>query len=141
MLRSYAIAKVHQGRLKKGEDLLEGLQGVIEQHGITAGIVTGIGAVSSARIACLNQQTKQYEEKAFQEAMEIVSLHGNASLKEGRVFAHLHVALSRADFSVLGGHLLPGNTVYAFEFEILRLEGESFSRHFDEETGLFLWKE
>lgn len=141
MLRRYATARVVQGRLKKGEDLIEGLQAVMKEHNITAGVVTGIGAVSSARIACLNQQTKQYEEKVFQEALEVVSLRGNVSLKEGSVFVHLHVALSRADFSVVGGHLLSGSPVYAFEFEILCLEGEPFTRHFDEETGLFLWKE
>lgn len=71
--------------------------------------------------------------------MEILSLKGNISIKDGEPFLHLHIVLSKEDFTCIGGHLYEAE-VFAFEFEIVEFEGNSFQRGFDEDTGLFLWK-
>ncbi len=141
MLREYKLGKIYQGSLKKGADIIGGLTRVMTERGITAGVISGIGAVSEAHIGYFNSQTRKYEEAHLRENMEILSLRGNISIKDGEVFPHLHVVLSKSDFSVLGGHLNAGTTVYAFEFEIMAMEGEPFVRRFDDDTGLFLWKE
>ena len=140
MIREFQMQRVYQGSLAKGADILEGLQGVMKQHRISAGIISGIGAVTEARLAYYHQETKTYEEKTFPEHLEIVSLKGNISIKDDAVFPHLHAVLSRGDFSAIGGHLLPKTRVFAFEFEIIPFSGEAFIRGFDETTGLFLWK-
>jgi predicted DNA-binding protein with PD1-like motif len=141
MLREYKLTKIYQGSLKKGADIIGGLTQVIKERGITVGVVSGIGAVTEAHIGYFNAQTKKYEEVHFRENMEILSLRGNVSIKDGDVFPHLHVVLSKRDFSAVGGHLYAGTTVYAFEFEIVSMEGAPFVRQFDNDTGLFLWKE
>lgn len=141
MLREYELKKIYQGSLKKGVDIIGGLTQVMREGGITAGIVSGIGAVTEAHIGYFNAQTRKYEERYLRENMEILSLRGNISIKDGSVFPHLHVVLSKRDFSALGGHLNAGTTVYAFEFELISMEGEPFVRQFDNDTGLFLWKE
>ncbi len=141
MLREFKPKAIYQGRLKKGVDIIDGLTKVMREKSISAGIVTGIGAVTEACIGYFNGQTKKYEEARFRENMEILSLRGNISVKDGDIFPHLHVVLSRKDFSALGGHLNRGTIVYAFEFEIISMEGEPFVRRFDDDTGLFLWKE
>ena len=140
VLREFKASRIYQGSLDKGADLVEGLSAVIKQQHIVAGMISGIGAVSEARLAYFNAQTKLYEEKHFKENMEIVSLKGNISFKDNSIFPHLHAVLSSKDFAAVGGHLLPKTYVYAFEFEIIPFEGKSFVRGFDEETGLFLWK-
>ncbi len=140
MIREFQMLRVYQGSLDRGADILEGLVGVMKQNQISAGIISGIGAVTEARLAYYHQETKTYEEKSFPGHMEIVSLRGNISIKDGAVFPHLHAVLSRRDFSAVGGHLLPKTRVFAFEFEILPFRGEPFVRGFDETTGLFLWK-
>jgi predicted DNA-binding protein with PD1-like motif len=141
MFREFQINRICQGSLEKGADILEGLFGVMKQHHIPAGIISGIGAVTEARLAFYNAETRTYEEKAFPEPLEIVSLKGNISIKDDAVFPHIHAVLSRRDFTAVGGHLLPRTYVFAFEFEIIPFVGEPFVRKFDEETGLFLWKE
>ena len=140
MFREFQINRIYQGGLDKGADILEGLFGVMKQHRISAGIISGIGAVTEARLAYYNAETRAYEEKAFPEPLEIVSLKGNISIKDDAVFPHLHAVLSRSDFTAVGGHLLPRTYVFAFEFEIIPFVGEPFVREFDEATGLFLWK-
>ncbi len=140
VLREFKVSRIYQGSLDKGADIVEGLSAVMKQQHIEAGMISGIGAVSEARLAYFNAQTKLYEEKHFKENMEIVSLKGNISLKENAIFPHLHAVLSNKDYAAFGGHLLPKTSVYAFEFEIIPFGGKSFVRAFDEETGLFLWK-
>ncbi len=140
VLREFKASRIYQGSLDKGADLVEGLSAVIKQQHIEAGMISGIGAVSEARLTYFNVQTKSYEEKHFKENMEIVSLTGNISFKENTIFPHLHAVLSNKDYAAFGGHLLPKTLVYAVEFQIISFEGKSFVRGFDEETGLFLWK-
>jgi predicted DNA-binding protein with PD1-like motif len=140
MFREFQMNRIYQGSLDKGTDLLEGLFGVMKQHHISAGIISGIGAVTEARLAYYNAETSTYEEKAFPEPLEVVSLKGNISIKDNAVFPHLHAVLSRRDFTAVGGHLLPKTYVFAFEFEIIPFMGEPFVRGFDDATGLFLWK-
>lgn len=140
MLRVFQASRIYQGSLAKGADILDGLLGVMKQHHISAGIISGIGAVTEARLAYYNAETKTYEEKAFPEHLEVASLKGNISIKDNTVFPHLHAVLSRRDFTAIGGHLLPKTYVFALEFEIIPFSGEPFVRGFDEATGLFLWK-
>lgn len=141
MLREFTASRIYQGSLDKGADILDGLLAVMKQHRIEAGIISGIGAVSEARLAYFNAATKSYEEKFFQEHLEIVSLKGNISSKDDAIFPHLHAVLAARDFAAIGGHLLPKTIVYAFEFEIIPFAGGPFVRKFDKETGLFLWKD
>jgi hypothetical protein len=142
MFREYKTsAVVYQGSLSKGEDILKGLSSVLKEKKITCGCITGIGAVTQARVGYFNHEQKKYEELFLHEGLEILSLKGNISHKEGEIFPHLHVVLSGKDFKAIGGHLLDGTLVYAFEYEIIPFEGKPFVRKFDEDTGLFLWKE
>jgi predicted DNA-binding protein with PD1-like motif len=140
VLKAYKSGPVYQGRLEKGVDIVSGLTAIMQQNNIAAGMVSGIGAVSEAQLGYFNAQTKTYEKRSFQENMEIVSLKGNISIKDNGIFPHLHVVLSSRDFSAVGGHLFSG-TVYAFEFEVIPFENTPFVRAFDNDTGLFLWKE
>ncbi|HTR45218.1 MAG TPA: DUF296 domain-containing protein [Thermodesulfovibrionales bacterium] len=140
ILREFTAGRIYQGSLVKGKEIIDGLTEVMKRHDITAGTISGLGAVSEAQIGYFNAHTKSYEKIIFHENMEIVSLRGNISFKDNEVFPHLHVVFSRRDFSTVGGHLFAGSKVYAFEFEIVSLEGKTFTRGFDEDTGLFLWK-
>ncbi len=139
-LREFKTGRVRQGSLKKGEDIVEGLIAVLKGNAIAAGTISGIGALSEARIGYFNARTQKYEEKVFEGNIEVLSLKGNVSLKENEIFPHMHVVLSGKDFSAFGGHLFSG-IVYAFEFEIVPFEGKPFVRGFDKDTGLSLWKE
>jgi len=77
----------------------------------------------------------------LREGLEILSLTGNISQKDGEIFPHLHVVLSGKDAKAIGGHLLNDALVYAFEYQIIPFEGKPFVRKFDDDTGLFMWKE
>lgn len=140
MLRKYKSKSVYQGSLNKGDELIKGLTDVLKENKITSGIISGLGAVSQARIGYFNAQNKKYEDITLEQNLEILALNGNVSIKDSEIFAHLHVVLSGNDFKAFGGHLFDA-VVYAFEFNIIPLEGSPYVRKYDDDTGLFIWKE
>jgi uncharacterized protein len=128
------------GRLAKGDDLLGALTNICQELSITLGEVKAIGAVSKARVGYYHQDSRQYEWLDLDRHMEILSLEGNISLKDGKPFVHAHVILSDGDGRAYGGHLAEGAIVFAAEFIIQELRSDrSLIRQMDEETGLFLW--
>jgi len=113
--------------------LLEWLGG--QEIGYAA--LTGLGAVSAATVSYWNSQTKQYEQHQLDEQMEVVSLIGNVTIREGKPFIHAHVSLGRRNLSVVGGHV---NELFVHPtLEVwLRPESEAVHRVLDESCGLFV---
>lgn len=139
MIRYFKVRKLIQGRLFKGQEIISEITKYLKENTINAGLISGIGAVSKAKIGYYDQATRQYMSQEFNEPMEILFLKGNISIKDGEPFPHIHIVLSKKDYSCIGGHLFEAQ-VFAFEFEIIEFDGNFYERGFDEDTGLFLWK-
>ncbi|TAK53612.1 MAG: DNA-binding protein [Bacteroidetes bacterium] len=137
----YSIKRTILGQLPTGADLYESLTQIIQRENITLGRLSGIGATTHAVIAYFDQIEKKYSTLEFPDGMEIVSLNGNISIRDGKPFIHAHIVLSDAQGKAFGGHLLPGTKVLACEVTIDELEGDELVREFNEKTGLALWKE
>jgi len=138
MQATYGISKVYMGRLSKGSDLYNGLFEVIKTKEVGMGIVYGIGALERLVAAYYDQKAKEYRRMEIEEPVEVLSLTGNISLKDGLPFLHAHIVVAN-ELRAMGGHLLEGSRVFAFEYQILELEGPRLNRAYDDETGLFLW--
>jgi predicted DNA-binding protein with PD1-like motif len=133
------VRKLFVGRLEKGDDVLAALTGFCKKNGVTSGVVRAIGAVERGGVGYYDQQRGEYLENRFHEGMEIVSLQGNISLKEGDVFLHCHAVLADREGRCYGGHLLEGNIAFACEFAVTAFDGPPPQRSKDPETGLMLW--
>lgn len=128
------------GRLAKGADLLGALEAQCRLHNITLGEVWAIGAVTKARVGYYQQDIQKYMFLDLDQPLEILTLIGNVSLKDGQPMVHAHVTLGDAEGRAYGGHLAAGTPVFACEFVIQECQSEKvFQRALDEETGLFLW--
>lgn len=92
-------------RLSVGEDIIGALLDLCEKENIGFAQVNGIGAVSSATVGFYNLAEGKYLPKTFNEPMEIVSLLGNMTRKDGKPYLHLHASFSGEDCNVVGGHL------------------------------------
>ena len=62
-----------------------------------------------------------------------------AFLKDGQPIIHLHLTLLKGDFTITGGHAMPGNIIFAGEACITPIEGPRLHRGLDAATGLPLW--
>ena len=127
----------YQLRFESGEALAEKLIGWLSENGIGYATMTGLGAVSGATVSYWNAGTREYEQHQLDEQMEVVSLIGNVTVKEGAPFSHIHVTLGRHDLSILGGHL--NDLVVNPNLEIeLRPESAAVERTLDDGSGLYL---
>ena len=134
-------SRVIVARLKHGADLLEELTRVAQENGVTLASVTAIGAVTSARLAFYDQAAHTYGSFDVPLPLEIASLIGNVSYRDGETFVHAHVTLSDHEGRCYAGHLVEGNPIFACEAVLTQLVGSSLHRVFDEVTGLTLWEE
>ncbi len=127
-------------RLPFGSDLLEAVAAVAQDHGVQTGEVRAIGALQRARLAYYDQESRTYGEFAVDRHVELVSLLGNVSRRDGATAVHVHATLAGHDGSCVGGHVAAGCVVFACELFIQELTGEPLERAHDEETGLPLWR-
>ena len=97
-----------------------------------------IGAIDEMTLRFFNPTTKQYEDRKFEEQMEIANLTGNVSTLNGETYLHVHVTLGRADFTALAGHLLSARVHGAGEFIVEDLQGR-LERSYSDEVGLNLY--
>lgn len=134
------FGKSYLGRLNFEGDLLEELNAFCAEKNIQLGRVEAIGAVRKARVGYYHQDTREYEFHEINEPLEITSLAGNVSLKDGKPFVHAHVTLTNATGQAFGGHLAPGTVIFACEALVQELQGPSLQRGYDEPTGLPLWE-
>ena len=137
--RTYTTKRTFIGRLSNGSDLYESIAKFCQYEDIQIGRITAIGAVKNAAVAYYDQRRKKYGTVKFKKEMEILSCLGNVSLKEGKPFVHVHIALADDKGKVFGGHLMPGTTVFACELFIEELDGKPLDRNLDEKSGLTLW--
>ncbi len=116
-------------RLHRGDDLWESIAAYCRQHHIRAGFAACcVGCVRRARIRSADGITLH----EYNERLEIVSLTGTVSEER----CHLHISFSREDMSTIGGHLTPGCIINTTaEVVLCSIEGFSFSKVFDPETG------
>lgn len=135
------FSKALMGRLSYGEDMLEELTDICRRERIALAQIKAIGAVKRAKLGYYNQAERVYNLFDINKPLEITNLSGNISLKDGVPMIHAHLTLADREGRAFGGHLAPGTIVFACEFIISILDGQSFDREFDEETGLPLWGE
>ena len=121
-MKTYAV------RLRRGTDLMEFIKKFCVENKIRAGVVlSAVGCVTKARV----RDAGGVDIVEIPEHMEIVSLMGTVSEKR----CHLHVAFSKKDLSVVGGHLVAGCIVNTTcELVIGEMDACVYDVEFDEET-------
>lgn len=147
---SVARGRTLIGRLKKGDDLMGALTRLCTEANIRLGKIQAIGTVSRAVVGFYLQEPREYVTLDYNYHQEIISLQGNVSVKDGEPNIHAHIALSDGQGKLYGGHLMEGTVVFSCEYIINEYipamadvkedyQDNTFTRTYDEETGLFLW--
>lgn len=119
----------------RGELLVKNLTQFCIQNKIPTGVVQGIGAAQSATVGYYQLSGKRYKFKKFNKFLEITSLLGNVTLKDGQPWLHLHIVLSDAKLRTYGGHLKEATVGGTCEV-YLRTFKKSLKRGANPETGL-----
>jgi len=92
--------------LQKGDEEMRCLQDFAVKERLGASQVTALGALSSARLAFFDWQTKQYRPIPVEEQVEVASLVGDIAVgPDGKPSVHVHAVLGRRDGTAPAGHL------------------------------------
>ncbi len=127
-------------RLDRGDEVLSSLETFCRAEDVKLGSVEGLGASDHAVIGLYDVEERLYHKSVFDEPMEITSLLGNISTKEGEIYLHLHITLGRAGAGVIGGHLNECRISATGELFVRPLPG-TVERRLDETgTGLNLFR-
>lgn len=125
-------------RLNVGEEITSSLTELCEKENIRFAQVNGIGATKKVTVGTFNTDTKQYHSKTFNEIMELVSLLGNLTVKDGKPYVHLHACLADENGQTFGGHL--NEAVIGVTAEIfVNISDCETGRIMQEETGINIW--
>ena len=124
-------------RFESGESVVEALSAFLSAESIEFANISAAGAVQSVRLAYWNAASRKYQERMFDEQLEVVSFQGNSSLKDGKPFLHIHGVFARPDFSTIGGHVKEARVHPTLEVW-LRTEDVPVRRTHDDDSGLDL---
>lgn len=130
------ISSAYILRLELGDDLYAAMTEFVVEKGICAGSFHAIGALSRTKVGIFEHGAYRWEEHEGE--LEISSLNGNISLKEGRPFIHCHGVFSDPGGIVLAGHVAEGCIVDpTAEVHLIAYEG-AVERKLDSDIGLWL---
>ena len=127
-------------RMDRGEEIISSLTEFCNAEHIVLGSVEAIGAADHVVIGLYDVAARQYHKKAFDEPMEITSLLGSITTKDGEPYLHLHINLCREDMSVIGGHLNECRISATCEMIVRKINGAVNRRFDDDVTGLNLFE-
>jgi predicted DNA-binding protein with PD1-like motif len=120
-----------------GDEVIETLRQFASEHVTTSAFFHAIGAFSSATVAFWNPATKEYEDIAVDEQVEVLSIAGNLTRIDTGFKVHAHAVLGHRDGSTVGGHVKRG-VVYPTLEMIVTLTHDAIHRERDDATGLDL---
>ena len=109
-------------RLEIGEEIVSAIKDFCARNNLFCAEVSGIGAVSEATLGFYNVRSKEYSKTVIEGPLEMVSLLGSVTQKDGEPYLHLHASFSGKDCNCLGGHL---------NSAVIGVTGEIFLREID----------
>ncbi|MEM1984623.1 MAG: DUF296 domain-containing protein [Candidatus Korarchaeum sp.] len=122
-MRTFDLKGIHVLRVDQGKEVVGEILRVCEEKGVRGAILLGLGLLSRSKIAFFDPVTQSYRTMEIDEPLELASLTGNISIKDGRPFAHIHVVIGD-ERRTLAGHLLEGYVGGTVEVAIFDLGGE-----------------
>lgn len=125
-------------RINPGQNLVKSLQSFCENKKIHLATVSGLGSLKSVTLGFFNPETKEYQQKTFDEPLEMASLVGNVVEKDGKPLMHLHTTVAGDNYRALAGHMVDAEVSLTAEIIIEPLNGKVYKK-FDDKTGLNLF--
>ncbi|MBV8812972.1 MAG: DNA-binding protein [Verrucomicrobia bacterium] len=118
-----------------GDRVVEGLKSFAVEQGLAASHFTAIGAFKDVLLAYFDCDKKEYQKIPVHEQLEVLSLVGDITIKDGTPNIHAHVVLGKRDSSTCGGHLMEAEVRPTLEV-ILTESPAHLERRFDQAAGL-----
>jgi hypothetical protein len=120
-----------------GDEPMSGLENFAKEHKLSAARFTAIGAFERVMLAYFDWEKKEYRELPINEQVEVLTMTGDISLKDGHPKVHAHLIVGRSDGTTRGGHLKKASVRPTLEVMLTESPAD-LQRSFDETSGLAL---
>lgn len=124
-------------RIDLDEEIMQELKCFCEKENIALARVEAIGATNHAVIGVYDLKDQAYHREELNGFMEITSLNGNITRKDGEAYLHLHGTLAGQDHAIHGGHVIEMRVGATCEMFVTVLPGE-VNRISDDHLGINL---
>lgn len=132
--RTFAIV------LATGDEAMGCLKAFAQKERVGGAQITAIGALSRARLAYFDWETKRYQPIQVDEQVEVASLVGDIAVgPDGAPSVHAHAVVGMRDGRALAGHLEEGHVRPTLEIIVTEMPAHLCKAR-DPETGLALIK-
>ena len=121
--------------LSRGASLVDEVLTIAAQERVMTAQVAAIGGVDRLTLAYFNREKKNYEEHVYDEYLEVVSMLGDITLKDGKPFLHIHGTFGKRDMSVVAGHVVSASVFPLLEVVITPTKNTAL-RRFDDDVGV-----
>ena len=125
-------------RLERGEELCASLLALAEKEKIALARVSGLGAADHGVVGLYRLEEQRFSPVELDRPMEICTVTGSLTQKEGRPHLHLHGVLADDTGACWGGHLQEARISATAELFLTLLPG-TVERFHDPKMGLDLW--
>ena len=122
-------------RMDRGEEICGTLAAICEKEDVELAEVSALGAVDRAEMAIYDVPSKTFFRKTFEGPMEIGSLVGSVTRKDGKPYLHLHGVVCDSELAAHGGHIVSMRVSATCEMIVRVFPGE-VGRRMDEAIGL-----
>ena len=122
-------------RMDRGEEICGTLAAICEKEDVELAEVSALGAVDRAEMAIYDVPSKTFFRKTFEGPMEIGSLVGSVTCKDGKPYLHLHGVVCDSGLAAHGGHIASMRVSATCEMIVRVFPGE-VGRRMDEAIGL-----
>jgi predicted DNA-binding protein with PD1-like motif len=120
---------------RTGQEVMRGLAAFSKKHGVVAGHLIGLGALSDAVVGYYDAGQKTYLRRRAEGQHELLSLTGNVARYGNAPFHHVHVTLGGRSGDGLGGHLFEATVRPTVEV-FMTTYAKVVRRQMDPEWGL-----
>ncbi len=122
-------------KINRGEEVMSSLTALCEKEGICFAAVSAIGACDYVKVGLYSVEERKYYSHEMTGPMEITSLLGNITEKDGKPYLHLHINVADEEVRTFGGHLNECRISGTCEMFVNVFEGR-VGRKIDDATGL-----
>ena len=126
---------VYAVRLEVGDEIVSSVTQLAERENISFAEVSAIGAADKVTMGLYNLQEKKYHQITFNEPLELTSLLGNITRKDGKAYVHLHANFANEECAAFGGHLNEAYISATCEMFVRTLDAQ-MNRTVCEKTGI-----
>jgi len=122
-------------RLERGEEIIESIKKFCFKNNVNFGYFHGLGAVDKIELAHYRVDNKKYSSELLEDVLEILSLYGNITTMDNKIYLHSHIVVSNDKMQAFGGHLKEATISATCEIILVSLKG-NVNRFHDKKIGL-----